>query len=162
MALIRSHMGHGAKDNRRALVATVEGCIRQTNDMTALATEVREANNALAAQTVADVTALRTRCDALGAWCKRLEAELIMEQRFRRLTRSELPQLTIEQSAFAGMTFLERVTWFFTGRWPKPATFEEVVIGGTITATSDKPTAITMASGDYGRMSAGMAPRPLP
>jgi hypothetical protein len=179
--LIRSNMGHGAQATRRALIDKVHDCVSQTNAMTTLATDVREANNKLAEQTGVDVRRLETRLDTLSAWCKRLEADLAIEQRFRRLTRSELPQLNIEHAAFSGMTFFQRLRWLVTGRWPRPLRPGE----GLLAVTAGTPSSVAVAgiacadtlavltpekltqrlvdeSNAYGRMSAGMAPRPLP
>jgi hypothetical protein len=67
-------MGQGATAGRRALIDSVKQCLTQTNAMTWLVTEVRDAHNEFSEKTVAEVKRLDGRADTLGAWCKRLEA----------------------------------------------------------------------------------------
>lgn len=127
-------MGHGAQATRRGLIDKVKECLEQTNAMTLLASEVREAHNTLAKQTGEDVAALTARLDTLSAWCKKLEAASAIETRRHTLTRSELAQMTIERDAFVGLTFWGRLRWILAGGWTKPGTYAEV------TATVDSVT----------------------
>jgi hypothetical protein len=132
-------MGHGAQATRRALIDNVKDCVAQTNAMTALATEVREANNRLAEQAGADVKRLEGRLDTVGAWCKKLENDLAIEQRFRRALRSELSQLAIEHAVFTNLSFWERLWWLLGGRWAKPGTYAEATAHVGILPTTEAP-----------------------
>jgi hypothetical protein len=140
-------MGIGEKQaNRRALIERVQDCLKQTNTMTALATDVREAHNKLAQQTGDDIASLKARLDTLSAWCKRLEAAAAVEARRHTLTRSELSQMTIERDAFLGLTFWGRLRWILSGGWTKPGTYADVTNHGDRLAAvqSDKPTMLVI------------------
>lgn len=102
-------MGTGAANGRRALVENVQEAIAQTNAMTRLATEVREANNKLAQQTALDVARLDTRADGLGKWCKEnAVAAGVANERVTNL-RGEIAHFLL------GLSFRQRLRWLLFG-----------------------------------------------
>lgn len=169
-------MGQGATSGRRALIDHVRQCLAQTNAMTGLATQVREAHNAFSAKTVEEVARLEGRLNTLGTWCKRVEAHDTLTREIATDLLRRVDLLERQDTAFATMSFTARLRWLLTGVRPAPIAARPLE-GGAMALITAADAAVIKAdaarvkkavdagfsdAAPYGRMTGGMAPRPLP
>jgi hypothetical protein len=163
-------MGHGAKANRRTLIEHVEACIAQANLLSTEFTSVREANNGLATKTDADVKKLHERLDVISAWLKRVEQHDTLTRELVHEARNKAQSVRVESHLrLTSLTFWQRVRWFMTGALPDLPPENPVGVKTALTlkelaekATVRRVETQSFPQQDYGRASAGMAPRSLP
>lgn len=138
-------MGTDARYGRRALVLKVEECVKQVNTMTGLATEVREANNGLAATVGTDMASVKATLKDLQS---RAEAQRVWLRKVEDFSRSRDERVSLLRSnvdaavrVFIGLTFMDRLRLFFFGTLPVTEDFRDFAAGWLHTPPTREPEA---------------------